>query len=56
MIDTTDQRKKFNNNIKLSIGNNNKSVLRNNEIDPTNSYKDFMKYSSDEDDEHDIYP
>ena len=36
MIDTTDQSKKFVINIKLSIGNYNKSVLRNNDVDPAN--------------------
>ena len=51
MIDTTDQRKNFDTNIKLSIDDYNKSVLRNNDIDPTNSYKNFIKYSSDEEDE-----
>ena len=30
------------------------SVLRNNDIDPANLYKDFMKYSSDEEDEQDL--
>ena len=30
------------------------SVLRNNDIDPANLYKDFMKYSSDEEDEYDL--
>ena len=54
MIDTTEQRKNFNTNIKLSIGVYNKSVLRNNKIDPTNPYKDFMKYSSDKEDEDDL--
>ena len=54
MIDATDQRKNFDINIKLSIGDYNKSVLRNNDIDPANPYKDFMKYSSDEEDEHDL--
>ena len=54
MIDTTDQSKKFVINIKLSIGNYNKSVLRNNDVDPANPYKDFMNYSSDEEDEQDL--
>ena len=42
MIDTTNQRKNFDSNIKLSIGDYNKLGLRNNDIDPTNSYQDFM--------------
>ena len=54
MIDTTDQRKKFNTNIKLLIGDYNKSVLRNNYVDPANPYKEFMKYSSDEGDKQDL--
>ena len=54
MIETTNQRKTFDTNIKLSIGDYNKSVLHNNDINPANPYKDFMKYSSDEEDEKDL--